>query len=297
MIINNEYTSKNTLPRDNGPIQFLVLHYTEVPLATTLGIFTNNHELALADADYFVGTDIDLAALCKNSVSSHYVNSEMGDIYQLVAEEDAARHAGKSYWQGQRELNKQSIGIEHVNLGFNWSKKFPEERGVKVQGSDKIWCPFAEPQIAATIELCNEIIKRHDIMPYNIVAHSDIACDRKIDPGPLFPWKRLAAAGIGIWYDITESTFHANNMPESPVAWVQNKLAEFGYDCPQTKEQDAMTTTVLKAFQMHFRQDNIDGEIDLESIQILDSLCKRKLKLENLEEHRLKALPYPSPIL
>lgn len=284
MLIDRTYTSKNFRSRQDEKIQFLVLHYTEVPLATTLGIFTNNYEIALADKDYFVGTDIDLVASCNREVSPHYVNSESGQIYQLVDEQFAAYHAGISCWNGQKNINNQSIGIEQENLGFKWSSKFPLERGIEVKGDTKIWCKFSEVQITSTIALCQEIIIRHDIKPYNIVGHSDVACGRKIDPGPLFPWKTLAEAGVGMWYDARESAFNATNIPENTIVWMQMKLLEFGYDCAQSGVIDEKTISVIKAFQMHFRQDNIDGEIDLECIQILDSLCQRKMALKVEEE-------------
>lgn len=277
MLINKEYQSKNFRSRKGEAVQFLVLHYTAVPLGTTLGIFTNNAQLAEQDAEYFAGTKFNTADMCKGEVSAHYVNSESGEVFQLVDEEFASYHAGVSFWNGVKNINNHSIGIEHENIGYKWLNKFPEERAVKVAGSDETWCEFTEPQIQATIELCKQIIKQHNIKPYNIVGHSDIACGRKSDPGPMFPWKRLAEVGIGLWHDIKESSFNADNLPENIVLEMQTKLAEFGYDCPITSENDEKTTQVVKAFQMHFRQDNIDGKIDVECLQIIDSLCKRKL--------------------
>lgn len=286
MIISKEYQSNNLRNRQGESVQFLVLHYTAVPLATTLGIFTNNAQLAKQDVEYFTGTTTNPEALCKNEVSAHYVISESGEVFQLVEEEFAAYHAGVSFWNGVKNINNHSIGIEHENIGYNWlnKDKFPIERAAKVEGSDETWCQFTEPQIQATVELCKQIIKQHNIKPYNIVGHSDIACGRKSDPGPMFPWKRLAEEGIGLWYDVIESDFNDCHLPENPVLEMQTKLSEFGYDCLITGEQDEKTTQVVKAFQMHFRQNNIDGNIDLESLQIIDSLCKRKLDCEMQEE-------------
>lgn len=233
MLINHKYKSKNFRSRNKEKIQFLVLHYTAVPLGSTLGIFCNDSNLALPDSEYYRGTETNPVAMCNRQVSSHYVNSEDGEIYQLVDEEHAAFHAGDSFWYGHKNINNQSIGIEQVNIGYNWLNIFPHERGVKVEGSKETWCKYNDVQITATIELCKKIIKRHDIKPYNIVGHSDIACNRKSDPGPLFPWKKLAEAGVGIWYDISESSF-TTNMPQDPILWMQRSLAEFGYDCDQT---------------------------------------------------------------
>jgi N-acetyl-anhydromuramyl-L-alanine amidase AmpD len=278
MIINRQYKSNNFRNRQEEKIQFLILHYTAVPLATTLGIFTNDAALAATDAEYFTGTTTDPADLCKAKVSAHYVSSESGEIFQLVDEEYAAFHAGVSSWNGITNLNNHSIGVEIVNIGYNWLSKFPMERAAKVEGSDQTWCEFTEPQILATIELCKNIIKQHDIKPYNILGHSDIACGRKSDPGPIFPWQRLADAGIGLWYDVAEWDFTDEHLPEDLVLEMQHKLLEFGYDCPITGEQDEKTTQAMKSFQIHFRQNNIDGNIDMECLQIIDSLCKRKLQ-------------------
>lgn len=284
MIINTEYKSKNFRNRQDESVQFLVLHYTAVPLATTLGIFTNNAQLAEKNAEYFIGTTIDPEVLCKNEASAHYVNAESGEVFQLVDEKFASYHAGVSFWNGVKNINNHSIGIEHENIGYKWLNKFPEERAIKVEGSDETWCQFTEPQIQATIELCKQIIKQHDIKPYNIVGHSDIACGRKSDPGPMFPWKRLAEVGIGLWHDVIESDFNDDNLPENLVLEMQTKLSEFGYDCQITGEPDEKTTQVIKSFQMHFRQNNIDGKIDIECLQIIDSLCKRKINCKNQEK-------------
>jgi len=279
---NTEFKSKNFEERKGQAVQFLVLHYTAVPLATTLGIFTNNAELAKIDANFFAGMRTDRTIsemlLCEKEVSAHYLNSEAGEVYQLVDEEFAARHAGASYWNGVKDINGHSIGIEHENIGYDWLAKFPQDRGLKIEGSEKTWCKFTEPQIKKTIELCREIIKRYGIKPYNVIGHSDIACGRKSDPGPLFPWKQLMEAGVGIWYDMTESTL--KTMPENAIRWMQEKLSEFGYNCPVTGEKDDITCSTIKSFQMHFRQNNIDGNIDLECIKILDSLCQRKQTFE-----------------
>lgn len=288
MIKNMAHKSDYFRDRNSEPVQFLVMHYTALPLATTLGIFTNQPQLAEQDIEYFAGTTIDPQILCKNEVSSHYVNSEAGEIFQIVDEKFAAYHAGVSFWNGAKNINNQSIGIEHENIGYKWLNKFPEERAVQVQGSDEVWCEFTEPQIQATIELCKQIIATHNIKPYNIVGHSDIACGRKSDPGPMFPWERLAENGIGLWYNTTESDFNHDTVPENIVLEMQTKLSEFGYDCPITGEPDEKTTQVVKAFQMHFRQNNIDGAIDIECLQIIDSLCKRKLSCQMQSEENKK---------
>jgi N-acetyl-anhydromuramyl-L-alanine amidase AmpD len=181
-------------------------------------------------------------------VSAHYVISKQGEIFQIVDETRAAYHAGVSYWNGIQNLNNFSIGIELENLGSE---------------------AFTTIQIAQTIALCQDMIQRYDIKPYNIVGHSDIACGRKRDPGPLFPWPQLAEAGVGLWYDRQESRLNTATMPEDPFLWTLQKFSEFGYDC-------TLMASTIRAFQMHFRSAQIDGMMDVECMRILESLCMRK---------------------
>src|SRR5690606_12608308 len=107
---------------------------------------------------------------------------EDGHICQLVDEERRAWHAGKSFWRGETDINSRSIGIEIANPGHEFGYR-----------------PFPDVQIEAVIRLCHGILSRHPIPPRNVLAHSDIAPDRKEDPGELFPWSQLAAEGIGLW--------------------------------------------------------------------------------------------------
>lgn len=281
------YISNNHRDRKGEEIEFLILHYTATQLYSTLAIFTNNENLAQLDSEYLNYKHTDIKEMCSREVSAHYVvGEETGDIYQLVDENQAAYHAGISFWGGKVNLNNASIGIEHVNLGYDESpdgnpKLFPYWRGARVEGSDVTWCKFSEPQILATIDLCKKILADNkEIKPYNVLAHSDIAPNRKTDPGPLFPWKRLAKAGVGLWYNTCESDL--DSMPCNYIYWMQQKLAEFGYDCKQTGIDDDQTKTAMKAFQMHFREDNdaIDGAIELKWLQRIDSLCARKLILK-----------------
>jgi N-acetylmuramoyl-L-alanine amidase len=144
-----------------GGVDMLILHYTGMKTA--------------AEA---------LARLCDPAaeVSAHYMIDEDGTIYALVPEHRRAWHAGVSYWRGRENLNDVSIGIEIVNPGHEWGYR-----------------PFPERQIDALAELCRAILSRHPIPPENVVGHSDVAPDRKQDPGELFPWRHLAAQGIGVW--------------------------------------------------------------------------------------------------
>src|SRR5271169_3835913 len=122
--------------------------------------------------------------LCDPSarVSAHYVIEENGTIWRLVPDARRAFHAGRSCWAGESDLNAVSIGVEIVNPGHEWG-----------------YCPFPEAQMAAVERLGRDILDRHPIPPDRVVGHSDIAPDRKTDPGELFDWPRLARAGIGTW--------------------------------------------------------------------------------------------------
>lgn len=190
-----------------GPVSFLVLHYTGMPDAQSA---------------------IDLLRSPVAKVSSHYVVDEDGTVYCLVPEEKRAWHAGISYWRGTRMLNDASIGIEIVNPGHEW--------GYRV---------FPEAQMAAVRELSLRILARHGIPARNVVAHSDIAPNRKQDPGELFDWPGLAAAGIGVW---TEEFCESNDF------W--GDLAAIGYDISLPPEG------VVRAFQRHFLPQNLSGVED-----------------------------------
>ncbi len=180
-------------------------------------------------------------------VSSHYVIDEDGQITRLVPEERRAWHAGISYWRGMRGLNDGSIGIEIVNPGHEWGYR-----------------PFPDAQIAATIDLSQAILARHAIPPGNVVAHSDIAPDRKQDPGELFPWARLARHGIGLWADCDGSDLSQIKDDLSP------DLSALGFDTEDASEE--RLATVLRAFQRHWRQEAVNGQADVGTATRLTAL-------------------------
>jgi N-acetylmuramoyl-L-alanine amidase len=173
-----------------------------------------------------------LDRLCDRAakVSSHYLVEEDGRIFALVDEEKRAWHAGKSRWAGEEGLNGCSLGIEIVNPGHEFGYR-----------------PFPAAQIEAVIALCQEIVARWAIAPGRVLAHSDVAPLRKEDPGELFPWGALAAAGVGLW------------PPALPPAAgdLAASLAAFGYGY---LEENA--PAVIRAFQRHFRPARIDGQAD-----------------------------------
>lgn len=229
----------------NARIRYLVLHYTAVDFSTALHLLT------------------------EGTVSAHYLIPETdapaSTVYQLVAESARAWHAGESYWQGSHALNDSSIGIELVNHGFT------------EHASHKIWHPFAPTQIATLIELVQDIMTRHVIHPTCVVGHSDIAPTRKMDPGPLFPWKTLFERGIGAWPNEATVNRHISVFERQPVsaAWLQQHLHDYGYAVTLTGEWDSATRAAISAFQMHFRPLDYSGIADAQTCAILVSLLER----------------------
>ncbi|WP_097490258.1 N-acetylmuramoyl-L-alanine amidase AmiD [Escherichia coli] len=229
-------------------IKVLVIHYT---------------------ADDFVSS---LATLTDKQVSSHYLVPAVPPryngkprIWQLVPEQELAWHAGISAWRGATRLNDTSIGIELENRG--WQKS----AGVKY------FAPFEPAQIQALIPLAKDIIARYHIKPENVVAHADIAPQRKDDPGPLFPWQQLAQQGIGAWPDAQRVNFYlAGRAPHTPVdtASLLELLARYGYDVkPDMTPREQRR--VIMAFQMHFRPTLYNGEADAETQAIAEALLEK----------------------
>lgn len=204
-----------------GAVDMLILHYTGMPTG--------------AEA---------LERMCnpEAKVSAHYMIDEDGTVYHLVPEERRAWHAGVSFWAGEKNVNGRSIGIELVNPGHEWGYR-----------------PFPAAQIEALIELGHGVLARHPIPPRRVLGHSDVAPDRKTDPGELFPWEMLAKNGIGFWP--TQGTLNAD---------FATALAAFGYGIPPLV--DISLECVITAFQRHFRPARIDGVADAECVAILAGL-------------------------
>lgn len=206
-----ECPSPNHDARD-ADVDMLVLHYT-----------------GMKTADEALARLTDPAA----KVSAHYTIGRDGRVYRHVPEDRRAWHAGVSYWAGARNINARSIGIELVNPGHEFG-----------------YVPFTDEQIAALIDIAQEIMARHNISPARVVGHSDVAPARKEDPGELFPWRALAEYGIGLW-------------PEGGVQTApQNALAQFGYGLPPDVEWTEKD--VVRAFQRRFRPKKLDGLWDVE---------------------------------
>jgi N-acetylmuramoyl-L-alanine amidase len=192
-------------------------------------------------------------------VSSHYLVEEDGRIFRLVAEERRAWHAGVSYWRGRRNVNSDSIGIEIVNPGHEWGYR-----------------AFPEAQIESVIALVADIRTRWDIEDRDIIGHSDIAPDRKEDPGELFPWKRLAEAGHGIWAEWPPAPGAPISEGEEGAAVfaLQAGLTRLGFDLPPSGRFDGATTLAVRAFQRHWRPERVDGIADGETRARLIALLR-----------------------
>ncbi|MFT4096452.1 MAG: N-acetylmuramoyl-L-alanine amidase [Rhodoblastus sp.] len=219
--------SPNCGDRRGAGVDSIVLHYTGMPTAEGA-----------------------LALLCDpaSEVSCHYFVFEDGRIAQLVPEARRAWHAGRSSWFGETDMNSASIGIEIVNPGHDGG--LPQ---------------FPDAQIGAVIALCRDIAARRAIAPARILAHSDIAPGRKVDPGEKFPWARLAAGGVGLWREPADDTAGislALGATGAMVSSLQRGLAALGYGLEETGSYDARTKIVVEAFQRRWRPLRIDGVAD-----------------------------------
>jgi N-acetylmuramoyl-L-alanine amidase len=159
-----------------------------------------------------------------------------------VPEELRAWHAGKSVWRGRSDINSASIGVELANPGHEFGYR-----------------DFPAAQMEALASLAREILAHHAIPPRHVLGHSDIAIGRKQDPGERFPWRWLAAQGVGLWPDFARATVPGD------FAGLQKNLVSFGYCCPLSGVPDNDTRAAVRAFQLHFRQECCDGEADEET--------------------------------
>lgn len=216
------------------PVDMLILHYT-----------------GMVSGEAAIARLRDPAA----RVSSHYVVEEDGAVFRLVPEDRRAWHAGVSHWRGHSLLNGRSIGIEIVNPGH--------EHGYR---------PFPALQMAAVCELSLRILARHPIPARNVVAHSDVAPDRKEDPGELFDWEGLARNGVGLW-----PAEHSGLWPaEDSGLWPGEARAEgdpltllgrIGY------RTDLPLPALLRAFQRHWRPERVDGIADAATLARLGAVA------------------------
>ncbi len=230
--------SPNFDDRGGKPIDILLLHYTGLSSAKAA-----------------------LDRLCdpEARVSAHYFIDEAGDIIQLVPERKRAWHAGRSYWAGETDINASSIGVELVNPGH--------ELG---------YVDFPDTQIQALIHLAKDILTRLEIPFYKVLAHSDVAPSRKMDPGEKFPWSVLAKDNIGLWDEdlcSLEPAFNSFRLDDDELAGFSRCLRTIGYGMCGGQQLDA---SVITAFQRHFHPKAIgtpaEGTSDEITLRIAESL-------------------------
>ncbi|WP_455481709.1 N-acetylmuramoyl-L-alanine amidase [Bartonella sp. B35(2025)] len=296
-----DYNSYRSVKSFNRRVRFLVMHYTSIDFKSSITALT--------------GLAVSAHYLVPDPSEKTYIEAGFKDmrIFNLVDENERAWHAGVSSWAGRSNLNDTSIGIEIVNLATGHTNclkethtesQFKDMRGDKseneryvarlLSGSSNlndtavkrgtvynneafIFPPYNPIQIDAVKELALNILQRYpDIMPVDVVGHSDIAIGRKSDPGAAFPWKELYVAGIGAWYD-NELKDHyqkqfCKNLPTK--ADILAKLKQYGYDilmaCTESGYKD-----LIRAFQLHFRQENYDGILDAETAAIIYALVDK----------------------
>tara|TARA_B110000003_G_C16505463_1_gene479104 strand:+ start:130 stop:867 length:738 start_codon:yes stop_codon:yes gene_type:complete len=198
-----------------------------------------------------------------SKVSSHYLVKNNGEIVALVPDLYVAWHAGISSWKKINSLNKNSIGIEICNPGHNINYK-----------------KFSKKQIRSILKLSKFLIKNYKINKKNILGHSDIAPNRKKDPGEKFPWEYLAKFGIGKWHSLSNKTLKKKRMKmvetEDKKKFYYN-LLKIGYSLKSSKKikKDKFLNLTINAFQRRFRQELINGKIDEECLLISQNLVKK----------------------
>jgi len=242
-LVRNLHPSPNIEPRKTGMRpSMLILHYTGLPS---------------------VERAIEVLSRPDYKVSCHYVVDEDGRITQMVAEAARAWHAGVSYWAGETDINSASIGIEIQNPGHLLG--YPD---------------FPESQMGAVAMLSRDIMRRRGIEPARVLAHSDVAPGRKIDPGEKFDWQRLSRDGVGHWVAPapleTGDSGPALGKGSPEVARARRLLGAYGYRIEPDGPFDEEMQTVVRAFQLHFRQARCDGALDRSTLDTLSRLLDAK---------------------
>jgi N-acetylmuramoyl-L-alanine amidase len=226
--------------RDGASPRLLILHYTGMSSGAKA---------------------VQWLACAQSRVSCHYVIDEAGEITQLVPEALRAWHAGVSFWDGISDINSASIGIEIQNPGHE--DGYPD---------------FPAQQMVAVAALSRDIVVRHGLRPRDVLAHSDVAPARKIDPGEKFDWRFLHARGVGHWVepvpvDVDDTGFERGYFGPG-VREMQVALQRYGYGVEVSGTIDLATSFALRAFQLHFRPARIDGRLDHSTLATLSRLIE-----------------------
>ena len=232
----------NLKKRVSKQIKFIIFHYTGMKTeSAAINRLTN----------------------IQSEVSSHYLIKNNGDILTLVPDLYEAWHAGKSSWKNYKSLNRNSIGIEITNPGHEFGYK-----------------KFSKRQISSLLRLSKFLIKQYNISSKNILGHSDIAPQRKKDPGEKFPWKYLSKNKIGLWHTLKKQVLIKNRglqISKIEEDFFLNNLFKIGYLKKNSRKlnEDKYLKAVTKAFQRRFRHELVDGKIDRECLLISTNLLKR----------------------
>ena len=232
----------NVKKRKPNQVKFIIFHYTGMK---------NESEA------------IERLTSIKSKVSSHYLIKNNGEIVVMVPDLYEAWHAGISSWKNFKSLNNSSIGIEISNPGHNSNYK-----------------KFSKKQIQSIKKLSKLLIKKYKIDKKNILGHSDIAPDRKKDPGEKFPWKYLSKFKIGKWHSLSQKTLLKNRGKKTTAIEKKNffiNLSKIGYSFKNSKmiKKDKLLSLIVRAFQRRFRQELINSKIDQECLLISQNLAKK----------------------
>ena len=241
-IFSNYSPNFDPIKRNKTQIKFLIFHYTGM----------NNESAAINKLTNF-----------KSDVSCHYFIKNNGETSVIVPDLYVAWHAGKSRWKHYKSINRYSIGIEIENPGhdFNYRK-------------------FSKKQIQSLIKLSKILIKKYKINSKYILGHSDVAPERKKDPGEKFPWKELSKQGIGLWHTLSIQLLKKNRKIEldkvSKKMFYKN-LSKIGYVMKKTENSKnrKLKNYIVKAFQRRFRQELVNGKLDKECLIISNNLAKK----------------------
>ena len=232
----------NPIKRNSKKIKFIIFHYTGMKNESdAINRLTN----------------------IQSEVSCHYLIKSNGEIITVLPDLYVAWHAGKSSWKKYKSLNKNSIGIEITNPGHQLCyKNFPKK------------------QISSLLKLSKTLIKKYKISSKNILGHSDIAPERKKDPGEKFPWKRLSRSKVSLWHTLKKQELMKNRKFKTnqiEKEYFFKNLFKIGYEKKTPKElnKDEYLRDLTRSFQRRFRQELIDGKIDKECLLISANLLKR----------------------
>ena len=232
----------NPKKRTSKQIKFIIFHYTGMKRESeAINKLTN----------------------IQSEVSCHYLIKNTGEIVKIVPDLYIAWHAGKSSWKNHKSLNQNSVGIEITNPGHEFGYK-----------------KFSKKQVSSILRLTRFLMKKYKISSESILGHSDIAPQRKKDPGEKFPWEYFSKKGIGVWHTLRKQELIKNRRLKTSKIEKKiffNNISKIGYSKKNPKDlnKDRYLSNATKAFQRRFRQELINSKIDRECLLISENLLKK----------------------